>query len=351
MESESSFPSRGSGAGYLNPTGKPPRGWQGRTPIIWTAVGGAVVFALLSLISDLDVLMEALRGFPLMLLIPIGLLSLGNYALRFVKWHWYLRKMDQPVPAGPNSLVFLSGFALTVTPGKVGEFVKAFILKVRHGVPYTSSTAALLMERFTDVVAIVLLCFLGLFLEFLSPVWVVISGIVIVVTIASGRSRRFVGYLIDCFDRVPPFRGLTKHLRQLYDSGWVLTSPGIYTWSLIISVIAWLLEGIGYYLVAEGLGFHLTVTEAVFIYSASLIGGTLTLFLGGLGATEGALVGLGIAFGMSRNISIAAAIIIRVMTLWLAVIIGWLVFLLTPSLRSLLRVSSREKDPPTSELL
>lgn len=309
------------------------------------------MFALLSLISDLDVLSEALKGFPLMLLIPIGLLSFGNYALRFVKWHWYLIKMEQPVPAGPNSLVFLSGFALTVTPGKVGEFIKAFILKVRHGVPYTSSTAVLLMERFTDVVAIVLLCFLGLFLEFLSPIWVVISGTLIVVIIALGRNRRFVGYLIDCFDRVPLFKGFSKHLHGLYDSGWVLTSPGIYTWSLIISVIAWLLEGIGYYLVVEGLGFHLTITEAVFIYSASLIGGALTLFLGGLGATEGALVGLGIAFGMNHSISIAAAIIIRVMTLWLAVLLGWLVFLFTPSLRSLLKASSMHEESRTSELL
>jgi uncharacterized protein (TIRG00374 family) len=335
----------------LKPQGKPPRGWQGRTLIIWTAVGGAVVFALLSLISDLDVLIEALKNFPLKLLIPIGLLSLGNYALRFIKWHWYLIKIGQPIPVGANSLIFLSGFALTVTPGKVGEFIKAFILKVKHGVPYTSSTAVLLMERFTDVIAIVLLCFLGLFLEFLSPIWVVISVTIIVAIIALGRNRRFVGYLIDHFNHVPLLKGLTKHLHQLYDSGWVLTSPGIYTWSLVISVIAWFMEGLGFYLVVQGLGFNLPITEAVFIYSASLIGGVLTLFLGGLGATEGALVGLGIAFGMTRDISIAAAIIIRVMTLWLAVVIGWMVFLLTPGLRSLLKASSMEKEVKTYELI
>jgi len=335
----------------LNHPPKDPKGWKSRTLIIWTALGGAVVFALLSLISDLDVLMEALRGFPHKLLIPIALLSLGNYALRFIKWHWYLIRIGHPIPIGANSLIFLSGFALTVTPGKVGEFIKAFILKVRHGVPYPSSTAVLLMERFTDVVAIVLLCFLGLFLEFLSPIWVVISVTIIVAIIALGRNRRFVGYLIDHFNHVPILKGFTKHLHQLYDSGWVLTSPGIYTWSLIISVIAWLMEGIGFYLVVKGLGFNLTITEAVFIYSASLIGGVLTLFLGGLGATEGALVGLGIAFGMTRDISIAAAIIIRVMTLWLAVFIGWMVFLLTPGLRSLLKESSMEKGVSTSEML
>ena len=335
----------------MNLPGRPARGWQGRTLIIWTAVGGAVVFALLSLLSDLDVLVPALKNFPLRLLVPIGLLSLGNYILRFVKWHWYLVAIGYRVPLGANFLVFLSGFALTVTPGKVGEFIKAFILKVRHGVPYTSSTAVLLMERFTDVIAIVLLCFLGLFLEFLQPVYVVGSVIFIVLIIALGRNRRFVGFIINLSDRVPLLRGTTRHLHQLYDSGWVLTSPGIYTWSLVISVIAWFLEGVGYYLVAEGLGFHLTITEAVFIYSASLLGGALTLFIGGLGATEGALVALGIAFGMSWEIAIAAAIIIRVMTLWLAVVLGWVVFLFTPSLRSLLKASSMEEGVKTSELL
>ena len=74
---------------------------------------------------------EALAGFPPIYLIPLALLSLANYILRYVKWHWYLKLLGHRIKRFPNFLVFLSGFALTVTPGKVGEFIKAFIVKER----------------------------------------------------------------------------------------------------------------------------------------------------------------------------------------------------------------------------
>ena len=107
------------------PTDKPKRVWKGRNILIWTVLSAAVVFILVSFISDLEALKVALAGFPVKLLVPVGLLSLGNYLLRYVKWHWYLKILGHRIKRFPNLLVFLAGFALTVTPGKVGEFIKA----------------------------------------------------------------------------------------------------------------------------------------------------------------------------------------------------------------------------------
>ena len=329
-------------------TAKRSKGWKGSTLLVWTVLGAAVVFILLSMISDAGALRHALRDFPLKLLVPIALLSLGNYALRFVKWHWYLVHMGYRIPLRHNLGVFLSAFALTVSPGKVGEFIKTFILKARHDVPYSVSTAVLVMERLTDVIAIMILSLIGLFLEFLPLEWAVLSLFAVVGFILVLRNRRAAGFVIERLDRLPLLRGRKENLQRFYDTGWSLMSPGILTGSLILSVFAWLLEGIGYYLVAKGFLVALTLLEGVFIYSASLIGGVLTLFVGGLGATEGALVALGLAFGMARPISVASAIIIRVMTLWLAVVIGWLVFLFSPRLRSLLRASSRVATAETT---
>ena len=100
---------------------------------------------------------------------------------------------------------------------------------------------------------------------------------------------------------------------------------------------------------AWGLGMPISLMEGVFIYSLALLGGGFTLFLGGLGATEGGMVGLGIIFGMTRSTAAASTIIIRVMTLWFAVVIGWAVFLFTPGLRSLLRAARTSDTELTSE--
>ena len=55
-------------------------------------------------------------------------LATANYLLRFVRWHYYLHVLGVKVPVGESLLVFLGGFALTITPGKLGEAVKAYVV-------------------------------------------------------------------------------------------------------------------------------------------------------------------------------------------------------------------------------
>ena len=330
-------------------TVKPKRVWKGRNIAIWTVLSAVVVFILLSLISDLEALETALVGFPMGLLVPIGLLSLGNYLLRYVKWHWYLKLLGHRIDRWPNLLVFLAGFALTVTPGKIGEFVKAYIVKERFHVPYTASTAALLMERFTDVAALVLLSCLGLFLRFFHWSIAVLTLLAFIVLMMALRNRTIAEWIISHTDNFKPLKRFSEPLRRFYEHGWVLLETGVFIQALLLSLVAWFLEGLGYAIVAWGLGYPLSLTGGVFIYSLALLGGGLTLFLGGLGATEGGMVGLGMIFGMSRSTSAAATIIIRVMTLWFAVLIGWGVFLFTPGLRSLLRAARTDETELTSE--
>ncbi|MDF1526657.1 MAG: lysylphosphatidylglycerol synthase transmembrane domain-containing protein [bacterium] len=333
----------------MTPTVRPKRIWKSGNIAIWTVLSAVVVFILVSLISDLETLKTALSGFPLRFLVPVGLLSVGNYFLRYVKWHWYMKLLDHRIDRFPNLLVFLSGFALTVTPGKVGEFIKAYIVKERFNVPYTASTAVLLMERFTDVAALVLLSCLGLFLSFLAWWVAVLALLAFFAFLMLVRNRSLAGWVIDQTARFRLLKRFSEPLKTFYQEGWILLDMGIFLPSLLLSLGAWFLEGLGYAIVAWGLGSAITLMEGVFIYSVALLGGGLTLFLGGLGATEGGMVGLGIFFGMSRSTAAASTIIVRVMTLWFAVLIGWGVFLFTPGLRSLLKAARTDELELTRE--
>ena len=327
----------------MTPTArKSGKGSHGRNAILWTVLGGAVVFALLTFLSDFDLLVTSLKNFPVEILCLAAILSLGNYYLRYVKWHWYLARMGQKIKKWPNMLVFLSAFALTVTPGKLGEFIKTFILKQKHDVPYTASTAALLMERFTDVIALVLLACLGFFLNFLHPVAAVASLLLILASVLLIRNRDIAQVIIRYTARFRRLKRFSENLEAFYNTGWTLLEVDILSGAIVISLAAWLLEGLEYTFIARALGFDITLMEGVFIYSAALLGGALTIFIGGLGATEGGLVVLGIAFGMSRTVSVSSAIIVRLMTLWFAVVIGWLVFVFTPGYLKLLRISDKE---------
>ena len=83
-------------------------------------------------------------------------LAFGNYLVRFLKWEFYLGRLGiRGVPKWDSFLTFLSGFVLTVTPGKVGEVFKSLILFETYGVAMTKTAPIIVAERATDVIGIV----------------------------------------------------------------------------------------------------------------------------------------------------------------------------------------------------
>jgi len=89
-------------------------------------------------------------------------LAFSNYLIRFLKWEYYLGVLEiRGVPKGESLLIFLSGFVLTVTPGKVGEVFKSLILKEIHGVPVERTAPIVVAERVTDLIGVITLIAVG----------------------------------------------------------------------------------------------------------------------------------------------------------------------------------------------
>src|SRR5262249_10244394 len=89
-------------------------------------------------------------------------LAFSNYLLRFLKWEYYLSVLEiRGIPKRESLLTFLSGFVLTVTPGKVGEVFKALILFKTRGVPVVRTAPIVVAERVTDLIGIITLIAIG----------------------------------------------------------------------------------------------------------------------------------------------------------------------------------------------
>jgi uncharacterized protein (TIRG00374 family) len=308
----------------------------GPRTLLWSALGGAGVFVILTLFADIKELGGALAAFPPALLVPVAVLSLLNYLLRFLKWQWFLTRLDAAPPAGESMLVTLAGFALTVTPGKVGEFIKAWLLKQGRGTPYRVTFPVLLLDRFLDFLALFFLSCLGLSFGLFSPWLLALPILAMAAAIVLLRSRMLMLPLLGLLKRFRFAAGVGEKLDDLYNNGRALLSFPVLLGGTIISAAAWFCEGAGFYLVARALGGGFPLLTGVFIYSVSTVGGALTMLPGGLGVTEGGLAGLGAVFGMTASASVGTAIICRLLTLWLGVGMGWGALLLSPRLRSLL---------------
>jgi uncharacterized protein (TIRG00374 family) len=126
------------------------------------ALLAVLVFVGLAGYGDFQDIGGQLGQFPIVYMLAALALAATNYGLRFIRWAYYLRVLKVRVPLGVSGLVFLSGLAMSITPGKAGELLKSYLLRDRAGVPVSTSAPVVIMERVTDVVSVVLLGLTGL---------------------------------------------------------------------------------------------------------------------------------------------------------------------------------------------
>ena len=117
---------------------------------------GALAYLFLAIAVDAQQLQLALTRMGPAGCALVLLLSGANYLVRFARWQYYIARLGHRLPLWRHMAVYLSGFALTVSPGKGGEAVRALYMR-DHGVSYSQSIAALFCERLLDALAMVLL--------------------------------------------------------------------------------------------------------------------------------------------------------------------------------------------------
>lgn len=289
------------------------------------AVAGLGVFAYMAsaLATDAQALTQALRRLGATGIALVLGLSLLNYLLRFERWARYLAVLGHAPPRARHRLIYLAGFAFTVSPAKAGEAVRALYLHP-YGVRYADSLAALFVERLLDLLAMALLATLIVIEQPRHRGWLlaalaITAGLVWLLARpalpdalnawATRRSGRFGAGLARLA------QGL-QGTRRLLQPRWLLAG-------LATGLVAWGAEGLGFGLILSVLDQPIGLLTATGVYAlAVLAGGAAFVLPGGLGGMEMAMSALLLAQGLPLSIAILATVLCRLATLWFAVAIG-----------------------------
>ena len=298
---------------------------------------GFLVFLVIILMGDLRQVATQVYEFRWKYYPLVLLLTLFNYVLRFFKWHFYLGLVGvEKFPLLRSAQLFLAGFPLAVTPGKVGEALKAVWLQKETGVPTSRGISVVLAERISDGLGVLILSTLGViaYPQYWPAFAFVLGGLIILILVIQIRPAAL--WLLDFGTKLPFIKRFSEGLIEFYEGSYSLFRPKAILVAVSIGTISWLGEGIGMYLILVGLGVTSgwgTLSIAVFVLAFSTVIGAVTALPGGIGAAEASIAGmLTLLLALSRDTAAAATILIRFATLWFAVFLGLIVWLFSRKL-------------------
>jgi uncharacterized protein (TIRG00374 family) len=290
--------------------------------LIIVAVLGVLIYVGIALTVDSRRVVAALARLGLGGIAAVLGLSVANYLLRFLRWQLYISRFGHRLPAPRHLLIYLSGFAFTLSPGKAGEAIRSMYLH-DHGVSYAESLASFFVERMLDVLAMVILAVLivAAHPEYRSLIAGALIAVVLILVIVS---RPGLPVWLDAYStRLGSTAKVAKGLANLLRSSTRLVQLWPLVWGIAIGVLAWATLGLGFYLICQGLHAGISPLSAIGIYATAVLVANAAIFLpGGIGGMEIVMVALLRASGVSLQSAVLAALLCSLATLWLAVLIG-----------------------------
>jgi len=294
---------------------------------LWLIILFAVLlYLVMAIYADLSDLLNALKSFDWIYLVFLIILTTAGYFIRFLKWNYFLKQAHVDINIKDNLFVFFSGLAMIITPAKLGEIWKGWLIKDINGEDLGKTVPVVIVDRFTDLIALVLLSLLGILYYEEGLYIIIIFVMVFLAFIVLIKSERISSFLLALLEkRAGRYSRDIKTMHQTFQK--TMKVKNLISMSFL-GVLAWFMECLGLYLVVMGLGGHISLTISVFIFSFASLAGAASMIPGGLGVAEATLSGLLKLFGLTSTMAIAAALIVRFATLWYGAILGLAVYLI-----------------------
>ncbi|MBZ0310068.1 MAG: flippase-like domain-containing protein [Anaerolineae bacterium] len=263
-------------------------------------------------------------------------------ATYILAWRWYY--LLRPVkPVHPNRLfpiVVIGYMGNNIYPARIGELVRAYILKRSEQINYAPSLATILVERIFD--GLVLLSFILmalLFVDFDEPalrtaIYIAVPlfvGALLVFSVLALRPETTRSVYTTIIKRLIPAAALQEkllHLAAHFMEGLeTLRTPRLLLLTWISSVASWTIEASTYWIVLHA--FNFTVTFWVLMLAMGFANLT-TIIPSAPGYVGSFHLAVGVtltAFGVSKEDAGAYAVIMHLI-LWLPVtLVGFFYFI------------------------
>lgn len=291
--------------------------------IILIALAIAPVIAIVFM-DDFNAILTAISQFNANSIVLLTSLSLLLYIIRYIRWDIICRENNIYIAHKKNIIIYFAGLVMAFTPARGGEIMRTYFI------PNTESRLrfalhSFFVERISDLIAVAIYCAIAIY--YIQPKILqmfkldrmpsAFEVLLIVFTVLIVCVLIIIYNPLDFKRKLKGLKSITLGLTPVYAAK-----------SIAISLIIWGLQLYIVLLIAELSLLSTTTTENTFIYTASLVVGTVSMMPGGLGGFDVAYMMLMSLFEQSPENALFSLIAIRIFGLWFGVILGmpaWLI--------------------------
>lgn len=225
-------------------------------------------------------------------------------------------------------IIFLSWFANSVLPAKLGDGYRGYLLKRNSNVSFSKTMGTIVAERIADVAALFSLLVISGLLAFrdnLPPHFGALVGfgsLLVLISLGALLGIRYIGPLVS--------RVLPQRVRPYYsrlEEGVLLAYRHRAGWILLLTAAVWILESLRFWFVAASLGQTFGLELVIFIALAASLLTTVPFTPAGLGIVESAIVTVLLWVIQDQSLAGSIALLDRTITYWSIIMFGALVYL------------------------
>ena len=298
--------------------------------LLW--VLGTVLVASILLHVGWNHLAHALKEVHLHFVLSAFLLHLATLAATGYRWQILLAGLGSALPYRRVMSIYLAGkFADSVTPKGGGDAATVYILGRFTSLPYRHLTGALLVQKFTSLLPLVLICILCLgALGALnpgapSPAYLLLPAL-IAAGVMLGRSARNGkriprdGYKESRL--VERLRAAKTFAQDAFQTSRQLLGTRDTLWLTLISLAIWSLYPLKLYIVALSLDLKVSFVLLATAAYGSLLATMIPIVPGNLGTFEATLILMLTTVGLSTAEGLTLTLLFRLGTYWFPLVLS-----------------------------
>ena len=303
--------------------------------IIWVIIASVGLYGVFLFFSDFNIISKQISNFKYEFLPLILLLVSISWTPLLVRWQILLKKNDINIPIKKSFLLFLGGMSMSITPGHVGELIKSQLIKTIYNIPRTKTAPIIFVEKFYDLTGAIIASIIGIIILGMDASLILISVSILIVIIFLIYYRPIFEFILKRVTKTKFFSKYSENISDSYEIVRNSTTPQISSISFGLSILYWIIISVAVHFILLSFGIEsISILKTISIYSSSVIIGAISFIPGGLGITEGSLIGLFSLEGIDISLALVLGVMIRILTMWYSVSIGFICLKFTGGLSS-----------------